>query len=230
MALYIIPKANLWKREDLAAFVKEVEARVGNLPGVTLTGIASNVYHSTSSIEHSFYRATAYALGLIFVLVLIDLRSLTQTFLAVSVLAFGLPMLVGLMGLLKISWNFANFFALPILIGAGHEYGVFMVHRYREILHNPRRVWKRWDPSDRALLLCAFVTSSSFGFFWFLGHHEGLKSLGLVMAMGSACIYLATVMVLRPVLKWLIERKGLYRTRAREQSDFRTVRDNQAKV
>ncbi len=210
-ALYIIPKTNLWQRDDLAAFVNEVESRLAKVPGsFVVTGIASNVYHSTSSIESSFYRAAAYALVLIFVLVLIDLRSIAQTLLAVSVLAFGLPMLVALMGYFHITWNFANFFALPILIGAGHEYGVFMVHRYKEIQHDHKRVWGRWDASDRALLLCAFVTCSSFGFFWFLGHHEGLKSLGLVMALGTACIYLATVTVLRPLLKWMIERQELY--------------------
>src|SRR5437867_3116410 len=108
-------------------------------------------------------------------------------------------MLVAIMGWLNIDWNFANFFALPILIGAGHEYGVFMMHRYLEVLHNPRRVWRHWDVSDRALLLCGFVTSSSFGFFWAIGHHRGLKSLGLVMCLGTACIYLATVMVVRPL-------------------------------
>ena len=138
-------------------------------------------------------------------LVLIDLRSVTQTLLAISVLALGLPMLVSLMGLLGVDWNFANFFGLPILIGAGHEYGVFMVHRYREALHDPRRYWRRWDASDKALLLCAYVTCSSFGFFWLLAHHRGLKSLGLVMALGTACIYLATLLVVRPLLLWRLE-------------------------
>jgi len=116
-------------------------------------------------------------------------------------------MLVGLMGLLHAKWNFANFFALPILIGAGHEYGVFMVHRYREACHDPRRAWIGWDISDRALLLCAFVTSTSFGFFWLFAHHQGLRSLGLVMALGTACIYLATLCVLRPLLLWRLERR-----------------------
>jgi hypothetical protein len=50
------------------------------------------------------------------------------------------------------------------------------------------------------LLVCAYVTCSSFGFFWFLASHRGLKSLGLVMTIGIACIYLATVLVLRPLL------------------------------
>ena len=207
-ALYIEPKEDLWKRENLSRFMREVERQVATVPGAPpVTGIASDIYHSTASIELAFYQATAYALALIFVLVFLDLRNLSQTLVAVSVLGLGLPMLVALMGLLGVSWNFANFFGLPILIGAGHEYGVFMVHRYREAIHDPRRVWRRWDPADRALLLCAFVTCSSFGFFWLMSSHLGLKSLGLVMALGTLCIYLAAVMVVRSLLTWRLERR-----------------------
>jgi uncharacterized protein len=208
-ALYITPTQNLWKRELLVSFMADVEARVNQIPGhPAVTGIASDIYHSTSAIESAFFWSTVYALSLVLVLVFVDLRSVRQTLLTVSVLGLGLPMLVGLMGLLHIDWNFANFFGLPILIGAGHEYGVFMTHRYREVKNDPRRVWGSWDTSDRALLLCAFVTTSSFAFFWALGHHEGLKSLGLVMALGTACIYLAAILVVRPLLKWRIERAG----------------------
>jgi predicted RND superfamily exporter protein len=165
------------------------------------------VYHSTNSIQKSFYYAAIYALVLIFVLVMIDLKNIPQTLLAISVLAMGLPMLVALMGWLGINWNFANFFGLPILIGAGHEYGVFMVHRYNEARLDIHRPWRKWDVSDKALLSCAYVTSVSFGFFWLLGHHQGLKSLGLVMALGTACIYLATLCVLRPLLLWKLGAK-----------------------
>jgi hypothetical protein len=176
---------------------------------LTLTGIAHNIYHSISAIRRSFYRATFYALGLILLLVWIDLRRVSHTLLAVSVLGLGLPMLVALMGLLGVDWNFANFFGLPILIGAGHEYGVFLVHRYRESLRDRHRTWGRWDVADGALLLCAFITSSSFGFFFLLAHHRGLRSLGLVMALGTACIYLASVAAVRPVLKWRLAKAQL---------------------
>jgi hypothetical protein len=207
-ALYAMPKQDLWNRKELADFELDVEKRMKQVSGqFTLTGITSNVLWTTRSIERAFYQATIYALVLIFILVLIDLRSLGETFLAISVLAFGLPMLVSIMGLFGVDWNFANFFGLPILIGAGHEYGVFMVHRYREAVRDPRRIWRRWDVADKALLLCAYVTCSSFGFFWALGHHRGLRSLGLIMAVGTACIYLATIMVLRPLLLWRLQRQ-----------------------
>ena len=204
LALYIYPKADLWQQANLAAFVTAVEKAVAdldnNIPPVT--GVATDVFHSTDQTHASFRNATIYALVLIFVLVLVDLKDLRQTLLAISVLALGLPMLVAVMGVVGINWNFANFFGLPILIGAGHEYGVFMVHRYNEACRDAHRPWRKWDVSDRALLLCGYVTSISFGFFWLFGHHLGLKSLGLVMALGITCIYLATVCVLRPLLLW----------------------------
>ncbi len=217
-ALYITPRYNLWREANLRAFVQCLEgtgARPGLVPaGADLTGIAVQLYHSTQAIRYAFIKTTMMALALVALLVFLDLRRLGQTLLTISVLALGLPMLVGVMGLLHMQWNFANFFAMPILIGAGHEYGVFMVHRYRETQHNPRRVWRFWDVSERALLLCAFVTCSSFGFLS-LARDRGIASLGLVMAIGIGCIYLSAAFVVRPLLTWRLARKGVYRYAAK---------------
>ncbi|MGD0137520.1 MAG: MMPL family transporter [Tepidisphaeraceae bacterium] len=208
-ALYIYPAKDLWNDANLHEFVNTVETAVAKTSGAPhVTGIATDVYHTVDAVHRAFFQSTIYALVLIFALVLLDFRRLAPTLAAISVLAMGLPMLVALMGLFGASWNFANFFGLPILIGAGHEYGVFLVHRYLEAKNHPRRAWRRWDVSDRALLLCAYITSTSFGFFWLLAQHRGLKSLGLVMALGIACIYLAALTVLRPLLKWRLQREA----------------------
>lgn len=212
-ALYIHPRRDLWEQQHLAEFVSQIDAALAGVPGAPrATGIAPNIYHTTAGVRSAFYTSTGLALGFIFLLVVLDFRRLTPTLLAFSVLALGLPMLVAVMGLLNISWNFANFFGLPILIGAGHEYGVFLVHRAMEARRDPRRAWGggsgSWDASDRALLLCAFATCASFGFFWAVGHHQGLRSLGLVMALGVLCIYLASLIALRPLLMWWAARPG----------------------
>lgn len=209
-ALYISPRGDLWQRDDLARFVEEVESLAQRAPGAPpVTGIAPNIHHSTRAIQRSFHVTTGLALGLIFVLVLLDMRRIGDTLLAVSVLGLGLPVLAAIMAVAGTPWNFANFFGLPILIGAGHEYGVFLVHRYREARdgRDPARGWRRWDASDNALLLCAVITICAFGFFWLLAHHRGLKSLGLVMTLGTACIYLAGLLALRPTLRWMLARR-----------------------
>jgi len=206
-ALHIYPRKDLWDQPNLIEFTNGVEKAVATVPGAPpVTGIACDVYHTTGAIRWAFFEATVYALALICILVYLDFGKLRPTLAAISVLGFGLPMLVAIMGLRGMTWNFANFFGLPILIGAGYEYGVFLVHRYLEAKKYPRRVWRRWDASDSALLLCAFITSSSFGFFWLLAHHEGLKSLGCVMTLGTICIYLAGLLVLRPILRWKLDR------------------------
>ncbi len=207
-ALYIKPRFNLWKQHNLREFVHVLQGVHGQAglvpPGMDLTGIAPQIYDSTRAIRDAFIKATVYALILVVILVFLDMRRIGQTLVTISVLGLGLPMLACLMGVLRIDWNFANFFGLPILIGAGHEYGVFMVHRYREAVDNPRRVWRFWDVSERALLMCGFVTCSSFGFLA-LGRDRGIASLGLVMALGIGCIYMAAEFVLRPLLQWKLE-------------------------
>ncbi|MFA6044591.1 MAG: MMPL family transporter [Phycisphaerales bacterium] len=229
-ALYIYPKKDLWEQAALREFVSDIDARLAGVTGApAATGIAPNIFHTTAAIERAFYTATGLALGLILILVLLDFRRLKPTLLAFSVLALGLPMLVALMGVLGVSWNFANFFGLPILIGAGHEYGVFLVHRWNEAIREPNRGWRGWDVSDRALLLCAFATSSSFGYFWWIGHHEGLRSLGLVMALGVASIYLAAVVVLRPLLRLRLEQRHFTTEAQRHTEEQSREEENEGK-
>ncbi len=212
-ALYIYPRFDLWNQSRLRQFVATVQGKGENLglvpTGMDLTGIAIQLYHSTESIRAAFMQTTLLAFLVVIFLVYLDLGSLGRTAMTVSVLALGLPMLMGVMGVLGLTWNFANFFAMPILIGAGHEYGVFMMHRYREAEHNPRRIWRFWDVSERALLMCAFVTCSSFGFLG-LSRDRGIASLGIIMALGIACIYLSAIFVIRPLLTWRLAHKGVY--------------------
>jgi uncharacterized protein len=209
-ALYINPKDDLWDNEKLKAFVAQIEQNTPAIADVSEpTGIAIQFFHSAEAIRGAFLQSTIYALVMIILLVYLDLRDIKHTLMAISVLVLGLPVLLELMVIFGIKWNFANFFGLPILIGAGHEYGVFMIHRYKEVLHDPRRVWHRWDVSDKALLLCAFVTCVSFLFLSF-GRHRGIASLGIVMWMGVGCIYLSTILVLRPLLVWRLKRRKVY--------------------
>ena len=88
-------------------------------------GHRAELLHSTDEIHRAFMLSTRYALTLIFMLVLLDLRKLAQTLLAISVLGLGLPMLLLVMWVwhgvplfgrtmeawtgIPGTWNFANF-------------------------------------------------------------------------------------------------------------------------
>ena len=80
-----------------------------------------------------------------------------------------------------------------------------MVHRYNEACGDPRRSWQKWDVGKRRTCSSAASSppsaSASFGPWVTM---KALKSLEtpLVMAAGTACIYLATLCMLRPLLLW----------------------------
>src|SRR6185437_4093548 len=64
-ALYVYPKYDLWNRARLKAFVSQIEGAVARVPGdLVVTGIASDIYHTTGSIRTAFIHATVYALAL----------------------------------------------------------------------------------------------------------------------------------------------------------------------
>ena len=80
-ALYIYPAKDLWNDADLNEFESSVESLVAKVPGAPhVTGIASNVFHTTGAIHDAFFDTTVYALALIFVLVLLDFRRARSDF------------------------------------------------------------------------------------------------------------------------------------------------------
>ena len=215
-ALYVDPKKDLWNRQNLDEFEKQVEAKAASVPGARRSP-ASPPTSLTPRVDRA---------GVLF---RDRLRARPHLRAGADRLARHPPDADrrersgarladagGVDGRLHASWNFANFFGLPILIGAGHEYGVFMMHRYREVLHDPRRVWRRWDPADRTCSCAALRHLQQLGFFWLLAHHKGLESLGLVMALGTACISLATILVVRPLLTLHLQRCGRNSRRMRQ--------------
>jgi predicted RND superfamily exporter protein len=102
------------------------------------------------------------------------------------------------MGLLNISFNLANFFSVPILIGLSVNGSVYVLHRYRE--GGPTRF--NLGATRRAVILTALNTLIGFGALM-AARHRGLRSLGEVMAIGSTACLIASVIVLPAILAWL---------------------------
>ena len=118
--------------------------------------------------------------------------------LALVPLAVGLLWLAELMPRLGIDLNLANFFALPILIGAGVDGGVHMVHRYRE----SRDVGEVVRTTGSTVTLSFLTTMVGFGALA-NASHQGVASLGHLMLFGMLTILAATVLLLPAVLRML---------------------------
>src|SRR6185436_6129667 len=103
------------------------------------------------------------------------------------VLSLGILLLSGLcllavMRLLGWSWNLLNLMALPLILGTGVDYSIFMQLALRRH-HGDLRV--AHSSVGRALLLCGGTAVAGFGSLGLSGN-AGMASLGRACAAGIA--------------------------------------------
>ncbi len=108
----------------------------------------------------------------------------------------------GAMVVLGINFNPANIMVLPLIVGIGVAYGIYVVQRYRES-HEATFYSKS---TGRAVILSAMTTTFAFASL-LVGAHRGIRSLGLVTTIGVISCLVAAL-VLLPSLLEIARRKG----------------------
>lgn len=198
------PKDNVWEYEPMQAFVADLRAVDANVTGVPITH-----FESLGEMLRAFIIMSILALLAIIVLLALDFRDWRNVLLALTPLVVGLVWTVEAMGLLGLSFNLANFFAVPMLIGLGVDSAVHILHRYHEMGGDEGRFDRlRLGHTRRAVILTALTTIIGFGAL-VIAHHRGLRSLGLIMAIGSTACMLSSIIILPALLAWR-ERKNVY--------------------
>jgi hopanoid biosynthesis associated RND transporter like protein HpnN len=198
--VYGYPRRDIWQDDNMEEFVALTRA-----VSEDVTGVPEQVYESTRIMKRGFTLAAIYSMIAVFFLVLIDFRSILFSALAMVPVFIGLVMTVQLMPLFGVSFNLANFFAIPIIIGGGINGGVHMIHRFRE--ERSSDVVTR--STGTAIVLSQLSNILGFGMM-LLAHHRGVASLGGLIVFGfSSCLFVSLV-VLPAALK-IVERRR-YRT------------------
>jgi lauroyl/myristoyl acyltransferase len=100
------------------------------------------------------------------------------------------------------SWNLLNLMALPLILGTGVDYGIFMQLALRRH-HGDLAVTHR--SVGRALLLCGGTAIAGFGMLG-LSSNAGMASLGQVCAVGIAANMLLAIYLLPVWWKSLVVR------------------------
>ena len=119
-------------------------------------------------------------------------RRAVEVLLGLAVLALSGLCLLAVMALAGWSWNLLNLMALPLMLGTGVDYGIFMqlaLHRHGGDVGAVRR------SIGRALLLCGGTAVVGFGSLaW--SSNAGMASLGRVCAVGIGANMLIAVYLL----------------------------------
>jgi predicted RND superfamily exporter protein len=146
-------------------------------------------------MERSFAQQATLASLLVALLLWLDLRNPRETVAALASLAIGISWTIGCMALVGSNFNLANFFAIPILIGLGIDSAIHVTHRAHEgaLDHG-------FGSTRRAVVVTALTTTIGFGAL-VLAHHQGLRSLGVAMVIGSLCCLASSVWTLPALLR-----------------------------
>lgn len=194
-ALYIYPAKDVWQHDVAGEFNAAVLA-----VDPAATGVTVQIYESGNMIVRGFAASVVYAFIAIVLLLLLDLRRPAAVVVAILPLLGSLGILLGVMTVTDLHFNFANFFAVPILIGVSVDAGVYMVHSQRH--GDPRRTVAA---TRKACVLCGLTTLLGFGSLM-IASHRGIVSLGLVLSVGCVAGVAISYWVVPQVLGWFNDR------------------------
>ena len=202
--LQVYPRKDAWQRENQQEFIHELRQALDpkdtNHP--IITGTPVQLYEYTTLLKHSYEVAAMYSLGAIRPLRLCLKRNLGSVILALVPVAIGSIWLGGLMGLCDIPLNPANIMTLPLVIGIGVTNGIHILNRFAE----ERQPGILAKSTGKAVLVSGLTTIAGFGSL-VLAKHQGIQSLGYVMATGVATCMIAGLTFL-PALLNLLMRGG----------------------
>ncbi len=188
----IDPLENVWEEEPNRQFVADLYSVD---PAATGTPVQNFQY--INLLRDSYLQAAWMAFAAILVLTWMHFRHPGRVLLTLLPLGLGILWMLGIMGWFQIAFNPANIITIPLVIGIGVAFGVYVVDRHRE----EGEVRLFGSSTGKAIMLSAATTITGFASMM-TGQHVGLVSLGLVMTIGIVCCFLAAVFVLPQILSW----------------------------
>jgi predicted RND superfamily exporter protein len=104
---------------------------------------------------------------------------------------------------------------MPLVVGAGVEYGIIVVQRWRYTRHPGR--FSLPVSTGMGVILAGLTTTVGFCSLIISGH-RGIHSLGLLTTIGSLCVLLAAVLFLPALLHAVGNMRAKRQTPAKPQT------------
>jgi predicted RND superfamily exporter protein len=198
--LFVYPAENVWEFDPLSRFVADVQSVDPDARGTTVT-----TFQYLRVLKEGYTRAALYAVIAVAVLAWLVFRAMVPALLALVPLTLGAVWALGAMGWMEVPLNAANLLLLPLIVGVGIDNGMYLVHRFREATDGADAPLPIAPSAAKAITLASLTNMVGFGSLM-LSSHRGIFSLGLVVALGVACLWVASVTAL-PSLLALIDRR-----------------------
>jgi predicted exporter len=168
------------------------------------TGKSFRTLEGLRQMRVGFETAALYALAAIILVLLIDLRRLSDLALGLFPLGVGVILTLGVMGACGVPLNPANMIALPLIVGVGVDNGVHVIHDYRGRFRGV--AYRLGAATGRGVLVAGLTTVLGFGTLM-TARHAGMASLGLALTLGVASCMFAALVLLPALLRLRDERR-----------------------
>ncbi len=195
----VIPEFDMSNRSMMELFIKEVKSVAPNYTGRTVIE-----WGFGQLVMDSFKQAAAFAIVLIFILLLFHFKRFSTAVLVfiplftTTLFTFVVAKSVGL------TLNMGNILVVPLIFGLGVDTGIHVVHRYH---HSKSLEEMMLSGTSRAVLISALTTIGTFVSLSF-SPHKGAASIGMLLAIAISLLLLATFILL-PALLSIFEPKGM---------------------
>ena len=145
-----------------------------------------------ASVKRNLWKLITPMVLLVCLSLWLAFRRWKEILLSIAVLLFSGLCLLTIMRLAGWSWNLLNLMALPLILGTGVDYSIFIQLALRRY-HGDLRMAHR--SVGRALFLCGATAIAGFGSLaW--SNNAGMASLGKICAVGIAGNMMASVLLL----------------------------------
>jgi hopanoid biosynthesis associated RND transporter like protein HpnN len=197
--LKIYGKGDIHNMDALQRFVHDVRA-----VDPQATGNPLQTYECSLEMMRSYKNASILSLVIILGVLYFDFRNLKHCALAAFPQFMGIAVTFGLLGYLNVPLNPANLMAVPMILGIGVDYSVYVVHEYLE-----QKGRYRMSPGTAiAVTVDSLTTLIGYGSL-LIASHRGLQSLGKVLTLAVAFCTFMSIIVLPAFLTWATRKRPL---------------------
>lgn len=196
--VFIYPSVALRDGRNAIAFRDDV-GTITTASGEAFHAASSNIIvaEMLSMMTTEGPLAVALSLGVVFLILLVDFRRFRSALLVVAPLAVGIVWMGGAMYVFGMKLNFFNVVAFPSVVGIGVDHGVHIYHRYVE--EGPDSLYFILRRTGVAIGMTTITTIVGYSGLM-LASHPGLRSIGLLAAIGLSTTFLTAVVVLPALL------------------------------
>jgi hopanoid biosynthesis associated RND transporter like protein HpnN len=189
-----IYRVEIWAKEVLDTpqamerFIAQVRTVAPDAAGPPVGYVESGY-----AVTHAFKYAFVSSFIAITILLLILLRSFTDTAFVLIPLSLAGLLTVAVMVLADVPFNFANVIALPLILGVGVDYSVYLVQRGHAAASAHVNLLQ--TSTARAVLYGALITMANF-INLMLTPHPGMVSMGALLTAGLGMTLMCALILL----------------------------------